>query len=157
MTASEQGAGVSGEPAGPGLEFVFEARVSIAERLSVGKSKHGERIAVPIAGGTVRGPRLEAEVLPIGADFQLVRPDGGMELEARYLLRASDGALIHVHNRGLVHIARDGGAPKVYVRTVPEFEAPSEGPYAWLNHAIFVATLELAARDCVLLRFYRVG
>jgi hypothetical protein len=54
-------------------------------------------------------------------------------------------------------MARDEGAPKVYVRTVPEFEAPSEGPHAWLNHAIFVATLELAARDCVLLRFYRVG
>ena len=83
MTASEQGAGVSAEPAGPGLEFVFEGRVSIAERLSVGKSKHGERIVVPITGGTVRGPRLEAEVLPVGADFQHVRPDGGMELEAR--------------------------------------------------------------------------
>jgi len=141
----------------PAAEFVFEARVSIGERLIVGKSKHGERFAVPITGGTVQGPRLQGEVLPVGADFQLVRPDGCLELEARYLLRASDGALIHVYNRGLVHVGREGeGAPRVYTRTQPEFEAPSDGPHAWLNHAVFVATLELVARDAVLLRFFRV-
>jgi hypothetical protein len=158
MAANEQGEATGNEPGGPVLEFVFEASVSIAERLTVGKSKYGERIAVPITGGTVTGPRLQGEVLPVGADFQLVRPDGDMELEARYLLRASDGALIHVHNRGLVHADRGrAGAPQIYVRTVPEFEAPNDGPHAWLNHGIFLATLQLAARDCVRLRFHLVG
>jgi hypothetical protein len=44
----------------------------------------------------------------------------------------------------LVHIPAGTTAPaKIYVRTVPEFEAASDGPHAWLNHGIFLGTLRL--------------
>jgi uncharacterized protein DUF3237 len=43
----------------------------------------------------------------------------------------------------------------VYCRTFPIIEGP-EGPYAWLNRSVFVAT---AARypDSIILRFFRVA
>jgi hypothetical protein len=138
-------------------EFVLEAKVAIGETLVIGKSKYGDRRVVPITGGTFEGPRVRGEVIPGGADWQLFRADGDIEVEARYTLRASDGALIHIRNRGLVHIPQgttDLG--KIYVRTVPEFEAASDGPHAWLNHGIFLGTLRLAGGG-VEIRVYHVG
>src|SRR5262245_65775957 len=106
--------------ANPALEFVFEVRAAIAATLELGQSKHGERKIVPITGGAVAGPRLSAEILPGGFDAQLVRPDGDIELDARYVLRASDGALIYVVNRALVHIPNDAQSLDYgYVRTEP--------------------------------------
>ena len=142
----------------PALEFVFEAKVAIGETLIIAKSKYGERRVVPITGGTFEGPRMQGEVLPGGADWQLVRADGDMELDALYVLRVSDGALIYVRNRALVHIPKGtADMSQIYVRTAPEFEAASDGPHAWLNHGVFVGKLALANPGQVTIRFHRVG
>jgi hypothetical protein len=100
-------------------------------------------------GGQVRGERIEAEILPGGADWQYVRADGVVELEARYSIRTRDGVEIAVVNRGLRRAPREvmeqlalGQAVDpvlVYFRTVPTFEAPA-GAYAWLNGSLFVAS-----------------
>ncbi len=100
-------------------------------------------------GGTVRGPRLVADILPGGADWQYVRSDGVLELVARYSILTRDGVEIAITNRGLrrasleIMAAMSRGDPVdpalVYFRTVPVFEAPA-GPYAWLNESVFVAT-----------------
>ena len=121
-------------------EHVFDANVTIGGMLDFGKSKHGERRIIPITGGTFKGPDIEGVVVPGGADWQLTRPDGDVELYARYTLRTNDGALIQVQNRVLMHMSTDGKTPP-YIRSVIDFEAPSESPHAWLNHAIFLGTL----------------
>lgn len=121
-------------------EHVFDANVTIGGLLDFGKSKYGERRIIPITGGTFKGPDIEGEVLPGGADWQLTRPDGDVELYARYTLKTKDGALIQVKNRVLMHMSKDGTSPP-YTRSVIDFEAPSESPHAWLNHAIFLGTL----------------
>jgi len=92
----------------------------------------------PITGGEVTGPRLRGAVLGGGADWQLLRNDGVLELDARYAIRATDGAHIQVRNRGLLR-ASDSG---IYVRTVPQFEADKDGPHAWLNRSVFLGTVE---------------
>jgi len=122
-------------------EHVFDANVTIGSLLNFGKSKYGERRIIPITGGTFKGPDIEGEVLPGGADWQLTRPDGDVELYARYTLKTNDGALIQVQNRVLFHMPKDGKPP--YSRSVIDFEAPSESPHAWLNHAIFLGTLTM--------------
>jgi len=123
-------------------EHVFDANVTIGDLLNFGKSKYGERRIIPITGGTFKGPNIEGEVLPGGADWQLTRPDGDVELYARYTLKTKDGALIQVQNRVLMHMSKDGKTP-LYTRSVIDFEAPSESPHAWLNHAIFLGTLSM--------------
>lgn len=136
----------------PDLELAFEARVAIGELLRIGPSSHGLRQLIPITGGEVSGPMLQGEVVPGGADWQLVRPDGVLELDARYTVRASDGALIHVRNRGIWH----GLGGKSYVRTVPRFEAPHDGPHAALNQSLFLGTVGLGERGSVRVTVYRV-
>jgi hypothetical protein len=120
---------------------VFDANVTIGGLLDFGKSKYGERRIIPITGGTFKGPDIEGEVLPGGADWQLTRPDGDVELYARYTLKTKDGALIQVQNRVLMHMSEDGTPP--YTRSVIDFEAPSESRHVWLNHAIFLGTLSM--------------
>lgn len=121
-------------------QHVFDANVTIGEMLNFGKSKYGERRIIPITGGTFKGPDIEGVVLPGGADWQLTRPDGDVELYARYTLKTKDGALIQVQNRVLVHISKDSKSGP-YIRSVIDFEAPSTSSCDWLNHAIFLGTL----------------
>ncbi|MFC1839584.1 DUF3237 domain-containing protein [Thermodesulfobacteriota bacterium] len=120
---------------------VFDAHVTIGGLLNFGKSKYGERRIIPITGGTFKGPNIEGTVVPGGADWQLTRPDGDVELYARYTLKTNDGALIQVQNRVLFHMPKDGKPP--YSRSVIDFEAPSDSKHAWLNHAIFLGTLTM--------------
>jgi hypothetical protein len=110
---------------------------------------HGRRRIIQILGGRVSGPRLDAQIVPGGADWQYVRSDGILELVARYSILTGDGVEIAVTNRGMRRAAPEimermsRGEPVdpalVYFRTVPVFEAPA-GPYEWLNRSVFVAT-----------------
>ena len=153
-----------GSSPAPELEFVFEASIALAPLLEVGPTQRGQRRIVPIAGGSFAGPRLRGEILAGGADWQFVRADGVLELEARYVLRADDGTHISVINRGLrrnlgppdnepPHTA--SGSAAVYFRAAPVFEAPA-GAHAWLNESLFVST-GVRNPDDVRLRVYRVA
>lgn len=135
----------------PELRHVFDIEAEVGPMRDLGAVPHGRRRIVPILGGSVKGPRLQAEVLPGGADWQHVRGDGVVELVARYSIRTGDGVEIAVTNRGLrrappdvmARMARGEAVDPalVYCRTTPGFEAPA-GPYAWLNGSLFVASAE---------------
>ena len=136
-------------------QFAFEVLVKIGERIPLGPTPQGERAIVPILGGHAEGPDFQGEVLP-GADWQRKRADGVWELEARYALRAKDGAIVQIVNCGLLVLpseARDGA---LYLRTAPIFAAPNDGPHAWLNRSLFVGKLAAGSANHVHLRFYRV-
>lgn len=119
-------------------EHVWDAKVTIADPIILGESKHGFRRVFPITGGSFEGPKIHGTVVPGGEDWQLRRPDGDLELYARYLLKTHDGHLIQVINRVLMHF-ESGGDP--YVRSVIDLEAPNDSPYDYLNHALFLGTL----------------
>ena len=122
-------------------EHIWDAKVTIANGIVLGKSKHGWRRIVPITGGSFEGPNIRGEVMPGGEDWQLYRPDGDTELYARYLLKTRDGHIIQVINRVLMHYPPEGGKGEPYVRSVIDLEAPLGSPYEYLNHAIFFGTL----------------
>jgi hypothetical protein len=148
----------------PGVGFVADIRVEVGEPITIGETGSGLRRLIPILGGTVDGPRLSGRVVPGGADFQVLRADGVMELEAKYVLEARSGALIYVVNRGLRHGPADaveklmrGEAvdPKlIYFRAAPTFETAAPD-YKWMTRALFVCTgTRLPAQ--VLLRLYEI-
>lgn len=122
-------------------ELMWKAKVKIANMINVGESKRGVRRVIPITGGTFEGPKIKGEVLPGGEDWQLVRPDGDTELYARYLLKTDDGYVIQVINRALIHGGSQG--KEFYCKSVLDLEAPIDSPYDYLNHAIFIGTLEM--------------
>lgn len=142
----------------PGVEFVLQARVTIAPPIDFGDCSYGHRRIIPITGGDFHGPGISGTVLSEGEDTQLVRPDGVTEICARYALRASDGTLIYIVNSGLIVRAADPKAKPRYVRTHPKFEAPRVSRYAWLNQSLFLGTLnpQPPQRHAVIIRVFKV-
>lgn len=139
--------------------------VEVGQVQSLGPVPQGERRVVAITGG-----RFEAddgwrgEVLPGGADWQLLRTDGVLEVDARYMLQDGDGARVQVISQGLRH-----GPPEViaalargevvdpalyYFRTQMRFEAAA--PH--LAHLNRLLALGFGVREarCVRLDVLRV-
>lgn len=152
------------KPVTPRLELLAHLSITLAPPLSIGKVLTGERRIIPITGGRVEGARLRGEIIPGGADWQLVSADGTALLEARYTIRTDEGALIYVRNTGVRHgppevlaaIARgdEVDPSKYYFRATPVFET-GEPRYAWLNRLIAVCS-GVRTRTAVLLDFYAV-
>lgn len=156
-------------PVVPHLHPLLQVVVTLAPALPVGPTPLGVRRIINITGGhftgkTVTGEDWAGVVLPGGADWQLVRPDGIALLEARYTLQTEDGVLIYVQNRGVRH-----GPPAVlaalargeevdpatyYMRTTPIFET-GDARYRWLNDLIAVGS-GIRRAGAVVLDFYRV-
>src|SRR5262245_53768963 len=131
----------------PQLSHVCDLAVMVAKPLSIGETGIGERRVVEIVGGEVSGPRLAGRILPGGADVQVLRPGGLAELAARYVIEASDGALIYVENLGIRTGSPDAmerlrrGEPVdpalVYFRSTPRFETAAPD-HRWLMRRLFV-------------------
>ena len=78
---------------------LFTLDVDLGPMQDIGEGPNGYRRIIPITGGRFEG-RISGDILPGGADWNLVRPDGTVHLWARYTLRADDGALIMITNEG---------------------------------------------------------
>jgi Protein of unknown function (DUF3237) len=124
--------------------------VELGPMHDIGPVPGGYRRVIPIVGGTFTGERLSGKVLPGGADWNLVRPDGTVYLWARYTLKAEDGTLIMITNDGFQPGASNvmaqilAGEPidmsEWYAKTRPTFEVSGE-KYAFLNSRVFVGSL----------------
>ena len=153
------------QPPEPKLEFLIRITVTLDPPLEVGDTAEGRRRVINITGGHFQGPKLKGQVLPGGADWQLVRQDGVAVLDARYTLQSDDGALIYVKNWGLRHgppevlaALAQGEAvdPKLYyMRTTPTFET-GDDRYRWLNDTVALCS-GIRRSDAVILDFYQVN
>jgi len=129
--------------------YVFTITVRIGDVVSAGDIGHGVRRIIPILGGEVRGEQVNGKVCPFGADYQVIRPNELIELEAKYAFETDDGAVVYVENRGLrfgpVELLQKlkRGEPVdpalIYFRTVPKFETGA-GKYRWLMEHIFIGS-----------------
>ena len=147
----------------PQLEAAFDVPVHVGPPLELGVTSAGHRRLVPILGGTVTGA-LDAEILPGGADRQLVRDDGTLDIDAAYSAVTADGPLL-LHARGLRTggpevLARLGRGEPVppsayYFRTVVEVES-SVPAHAHLQRALHVAVCRREG-SAVHYRAYRLG
>ena len=124
----------------PQLEFALQLKVTLGEAYTCGETQHGQRTIIPITGGTFEGPNIKGTIINGGADYQLNnKATGRTELEAIYCIKTDDGVNIHVRNRGIIANGKDEqGNPTFYFKAAPQFEAPADSKYAWLNNAIFV-------------------
>ena len=151
-------------PSSPELAFAFELRAEVGPPLEIGQTVNGLRRIVSILAGTFEGPDLKGRVLPGGADWQVIQPDGFSALDTRYTLETDGGELIYVQNRGIRHAAPDvmnrllAGQPvdpaQVYFRTVPTFETAAPR-LQWLMRSVFLGTGERQP-SLVVIRFFRL-
>ena len=130
----------------PQLEFALQLKVTLGEAYSCGDTQHGQRTIIPITGGTFEGPNIKGTIINGGADYQLGNKAlNRTELEAIYCIKTDDGVNIHVRNRGIIANGKDDqGNPTFYFKAAPQFEAPADSKYAWLNNALFVCQPDFA-------------
>ena len=133
----------------PALVLLGELSADVGTPIDVGDGPHGRRRIIPILGGTFTGARLTGRVLGGANDYQIIRRDGVLELQARYVIETADKALIYVENTGM----RDGPADllaaqargemvdptKIYFRAIPRFETAAPD-YQWLTRRLFVSS-----------------
>jgi hypothetical protein len=129
--------------------YVFTITAHVGSVTSAGDIGTGVRRIIPITGGEVKGQDVNGQICAFGADFQIIRPNELIELEAKYAFVTDDGAVIYVENRGirfgpveLLQKLKRGEPvdPKlIYFRTVPKFETGAE-KYRWLMESLFVGS-----------------
>jgi hypothetical protein len=129
-------------------EPIFHVHCEVANILDLGAAPFGHRRVVNLLGGTVTGARLSGRILPGGADWQVMAPDGALDIHARYTIESDAGALIEVDSRGLRHgppdvlarLARgeEVDAARYYFRTVMRF-ATGHASADWLNRILALA------------------
>jgi hypothetical protein len=138
----------------PKLEFAFTVRIKLSRPYFLRPTNMGaERAAVYAASGDFAGPRIKGTVVPMsGGDFPLVRPNGVIDFDARYLLEVDDGTIIYMQNRGYRWARSPESAARIsrnepvdpseyYMRVSPKFDVP-EGPHEWISRHVFIGMAE---------------
>lgn len=130
-----------GIPAPANGRLVFEANVTLGQIYDMGQTQFGRRHLIEIKGGTVSGPKINAQILTGGLDFQLALANGALEIEQLMVLKTNDGEYVYFRNAGT-------GTGQSEVRVVPDFEAANSGDYAWLNNGRFagIRALDMGAK-----------
>ena len=128
-------------------KYVFSLAILVGAPIVAGDIGHGIRRIIPILGGEVFGDGIKGTIFPVGADFQVLRPNGFTELEAKYAFEMDDGAIVYIENIGirfgpkelLDRIAKGEivDPTRIYFRSVPKFETGAE-KYRWLMENLFI-------------------
>jgi hypothetical protein len=147
----------------PALERAFDVDARLGPLEDHGMTRAGHRRVVPIAGGRIGG-LFDAEILPGGADWQLVRPDGTIEIDTRYSARTPAGEYIHLRTSGVrsgppeileALLRGEPVAPSEYYFRIGVRLETSAPRLAVLERSIFVASAVREA-DRVCYTAYRV-
>jgi hypothetical protein len=89
-------------------QHLFTLDVALAPMLDIGQGPNGYRRIIPITGGRFDG-RISGEILPGGADWNLVRPDGTVHIVGALYPAHRRWRLDHDHERRLsTRHPRDG-------------------------------------------------
>jgi len=154
----------------PRLDAVFDVTVALGPLADHGATRAGRRRVIPILGGSLQGIGAfaglgGAEIEPGGADWQLVRPDGAIEIDTRYTARTPQGERIYLQTRGLrtgppavlAALARGESVdPRDYAFRITVHFETSAPRLAALEQSVFLASAARSA-DAVHHRVYRVG
>lgn len=161
----------------PHLSFLYRLECDIdSKEIDIG-APHGTGVIRSIANivsGTVKGPEIEGEVLPLGgADWAtVIEGTHSMTLDARYTVRTKDNHYIYIRAHGLYR----PGPGTEYAKKVeadPTFRPPptvtqdeveffshlrleaGPGPYNWLNGLVCVGVMSCEG-DRILIDAYHL-
>jgi hypothetical protein len=134
-----------GEPSQVIGRPLFRMQLSIGTIMTIGGPPGNQTRLATIAGGTFEGDRLKGVVRAGGTDWQRVRADGSVLVDARIVLETHTGALIAMSYMGIrtgppdVMASLDRGDvvdPQLYYfRIMPTFST-ADTALDWLNHII---------------------
>ncbi|KAL5117240.1 hypothetical protein ACEQ8H_004799 [Pleosporales sp. CAS-2024a] len=132
-------------PTPPTMNLLYRMACDLGERIAIDSPPYGQmRMAIPIIGGTFKGPNMSGKILNIGADWLLVDAHGTARPDTRYNLQTDDGAYIYVQTNG--PRLKDG---RILLRGT--FETSTNGTYSWLNDVVAVGVLNVNGTNQVLI------
>ncbi len=133
----------------PPLGHLFDLTLTVPPLQDVGGPAGAALRVGSIAGGSFTGERLRGVVESGGADWQSVRADGAIVIDARIVLRTDEDERIGLAYRGLRHgpaeamerLARgeDVDPAAYYFRILCTFTT-SAPRFEWLNRALAIGT-----------------
>ena len=122
-------------------EIKVEYLMTLAAPLSPPQVIGTRRVVNVPAGGTIRGPRINGEIIAPASDWLTIMPDGSARLDVRLTVKTDDNELILEY--GGIMVLSKKAAEKIgkgemithadaYFITAPRFTTAST-KYAWLN------------------------
>jgi hypothetical protein len=155
------------------LEYVTTFQVNLAPPIVIGEGPTGRREYHGAAAGSMKGPRINATLLPEGSGdwYREISPEWGM-LNVRAQLKTEDDAVIFLYYEGFLQLneitlqafaeGRETQFNDAYWRIAPRMECGHPN-YSWVNNSLFVAEGRFIAADPsinsdwgVNYKFYRV-
>jgi len=106
------------------VEHLFTMHALLTPPAIVPDGPNGTRVLITVTGGTVRGARINGELLA-GGDWVTMRATGVGQLDVRLTIRTDDDAVVYMEYRGLI------GGDRI-ARVAPLFQA-GDAQYTWLN------------------------
>lgn len=144
---------------------IFTVHIALGSPINIGPVPGGYRRVIPILGGRVEGEGFTGRVLESGADWQLIKPQGHIDLDARYVLEIEAGEYVYISNIGRRFLTPEACADLVAGRPVDQSKAVSKGlttmesgspRLAWLNSQKFRPKGKRGP-DGIELGFYRLA
>jgi Protein of unknown function (DUF3237) len=133
----------------PELEFVAHVQADLGPVMEIGTVPVGRRRVIPIIGGKIAGPRLTADIVDGGADWQVVAADGTAIIDTRYSARTDSGDVIYLSTQGFRHgpadvvgrlaAGEDVSPDEYYFRITARLESGAAA-LDWVNRTVFVAS-----------------
>lgn len=137
------------DPPFPGVEYLTRLDVAVGRPIEVGETHRGWRRVIPILGGTAAGPLINGQILPAGADFQVIRSGTVADLDARYVVESNNGERLYVTNfayrtgspEDVSALVRGEQVPseRIYFRCSPRFEVAGE-ELSWLESTLVIGS-----------------
>lgn len=156
----------------PGLEPAFTVDARLGPLEDHGVTRAGHRRVIAVAGGRVSflpsdgglERPLDAEILPGGADWQVVREDGTIEIDTRYSALTSAREYVHLRTSGVrsgppavlaALLAGEPVDPSAYYFRVAVHLETAAARLSYLERSLFVASA-IRGADSVSYTAYRV-
>ena len=122
------------------LEHILSYSAILKAPEVIGPLPEGIRANFYVTGGSVQGPRVKGQVLPVGGDWLNIRTDGVGLLDVRATIQTDDGALIYTVYSGVADLGEDGYQkflqqdlpPFIALRIVPRYHT-AHPDYLWMN------------------------
>ncbi len=115
---------------------MLELEVEVGKPVDFGQVAGQCRRFIPITGGTVRGEH-QGTIIPGGADWQTIGPDGVIDLEARYGLLL-DGEAVEIRSTGL-----RSGSPEALAKLASGSIQPGSEYYFRTTVRFYTSSLKL--------------
>ena len=125
------------------IEHIFSYSVEVDPNMFIQKlPTRDTRVTGNITGGTVWGPKVNGKILPMGADWSVVHPNGIVDVDCRAMIETDDGASINLFYKGRLDLGSEEAAveysngkfpPKMAFEVMPVMDTDDER-YEWVNH-----------------------